>query len=349
VNRILARRLRTTALYVAMGVTAGALIGVIISPIDRVPALGAAARGVVIGAWVGLAVGLTEELLVVPASRRMRLAGLNVIRLTTYFAAIQGGLVAVNTRRFVLVGVSGWVEGAGRYLGSASFPRDLALAALATLVLTALMQVKRLHHASEIWKLVTGRYHYPEQEERVFLFVDLVGSTHIAETLGDVGFSTLLRDMFAEISEAILAWGGKVYQHVGDGVIVTWSHEGGLRGGAGVRCFFEMRDQLRAARTRFEQLHGVVPRLTAAVHVGPVVTTWVGEARKELAFHGDTLNVTARIQATCRTLGVECLVSEALRETLRDAPELSFRPMGEVELRGKSKPMRLFAAEPSTP
>ena len=66
-----------------------------------------------------------------------------------------------------------------------------------------------------IRRLLTGRYHYPVEETCIFLFADVVGSTGIAERLGHMAYSSFLRDCFSDISEAILAWKGEVYQHAG--------------------------------------------------------------------------------------------------------------------------------------
>ena len=214
------------------------------------------------------------------------------------------------------------------------------------MLIIGVLQLKRLHHASELWRLVTGRYHYPTEEDMVFLFVDVARSTAIAETLGHVGFSTLLRDVFADLSEPILAWRGRVYQHLGDGVIVTWTAEG-LNNAAPVRCFFDMVRQLETQRDHYEHRFGLVPTIRGAVHAGPVVTTWVGEAKKELAYHGDTLNVTARMQAACKTLGVRLLVSEPVRAGVDGVAGLSARSMGEIELEGKEAAAPLYAVEPT--
>jgi adenylate cyclase len=229
-------------------------------------------------------------------------------------------------------------------VGEGYFVRDLGLTVVASFFIITALQLKRLHNASELWRLVTGRYHYPEEEELVFLFVDLVDSTAIAERLGHIGFSTLLRDMFADLSEPILAWRGRVYQHVGDGVLVTWTNRA-VATAAGVRCFFDMASQLEAHRTHYERAYGVTPAIRGAVHIGPVVTTWVGEAKKELAYHGDTLNVTSRMQGACKRLGVSLLVSERIRAGVDRVPELRVTSVGDVALEGKESPTELYAVQ----
>jgi len=65
--------------------------------------------------------------------------------------------------------------------------------------------------------------------------------------------------------------------------------------------------------------------------------------KRDIAFSGDVLNTTARIQNKCNELGVDILISKFLIEKL-NFPEDSFdlREMGDLALRGKEKPMVLF-------
>ena len=101
-------------------------------------------------------------------------------------------------------------------------------------------------------------------------------------------------------------------------------------------------DERKAA---YEDRYGTFPRLRGGIHAGDVVTTWVGEAKKELAFHGDTLNATARLEAMCGELGVQCLVSEFVHNQMVLPPHLRTRPMGEIHLRGRSAALPVFAVE----
>ncbi len=60
---------------------------------------------------------------------------------------------------------------------------------LYALVVTAFLgsvpAVRDLIGSAAFSSLILGRYHHPVSEERVFLFLDLVGSTTYAEAHGD--------------------------------------------------------------------------------------------------------------------------------------------------------------------
>ena len=343
-NRIFARRVRSTITYAGIALVIGPVVGVLTGALDGLPPFWPAVRGAIAGLLIGTAVGIGEEFLLPRASRTLSFRWLNVIRYGVYILVIQGALLVVNLI-YLRMG-SGLLLGRAleTYVGNGSFVRDLAIAAVASFVIIPLLQFKRLHHGAELWRLATGRYHYPVEEELVFLFVDLADSTATAERLGHLVCSRLLRDLFADLSEPILAWRGRVYQHVGDGVIVTWTPRS-LEQAAPVRCFFDMVAHLRDHREHYEREYGLVPAIRGAVHVGPVVTTWVGEARKELAYHGDTLNAVARMVSLSKDVGAELVVSERVRSGLVGEAALSTRPLGEVELKGKSAPVSLHVVE----
>lgn len=49
---------------------------------------------------------------------------------------------------------------------------------------------------------ITGHYHRPRPEQRVFLFIDIEGSTTLAERLGDLAFHRLVDRFVIDLSGA---------------------------------------------------------------------------------------------------------------------------------------------------
>ena len=68
-----------------------------------------------------------------------------------------------------------------------------------------------------------------------------------------------------------------------------------------------MLDRIEAEAEAWRARFGTVPRLRAALHGGSVVTAEVGVDRHKIAYFGDAVNVTSRIEALCRPLGVDNL------------------------------------------
>ena len=263
-NAILRRRLKSTGVFVVLGIFVGIGVGLVFGRLDQVPLVGAGTRGVAIGALIGLSLGVGEEFLVPRLSRRLSFFQLNLARGASYAALILLVLVVVNGLRAVWDSGGGFLQGAWQYLQDESSRRDALISAALSVLITSILQVRRLHNPGAIRGLVFGKYYYPQEESRVFLMADLVGSTAHAERLGPVLYSGLIRDLFTDVSEAILAWRGEVYQYAGDEVIISWRTERGASGSEGVSCFFEMISSLSARASDYRARYDAVPELRGA-------------------------------------------------------------------------------------
>jgi adenylate cyclase len=192
---------------------------------------------------------------------------------------------------------------------------------------------------------LTGRYHTPKEERRVFLFSDMKASTTIAERLGHRRYFEFLEAYYRALADAIVDHGGEVYQYVGDEIVVSWPEEAGVRDGACLRCVLAMKGDLEERAEEFQGRFGVVPDFRAGLQVGPATTGELGALKKDIVFSGDVLNQTARIQALCKLHEVDVLVGGALRRGLDGQGAFRFRPLGRQLLRGRDEAVEVFAVE----
>ena len=88
----------------------------------------------------------------------------------------------------------------------------------------------------------------PVREARVLMFLDLAGSTSLAESMGELRVQDLLTRFFFDIDGAIVAHGGEVHAYVGDEVIVTWPLDERMSGGRCIDCFFAIADSIAGTR-----------------------------------------------------------------------------------------------------
>jgi len=88
--------------------------------------------------------------------------------------------------------------------------------------------------------------------------------------------------------------------------------------------------------------YGVVPFFKAGLNIGIVTVTEVGKYKKEIAYHGDTINTAARIQEKCNAYKQELLISENLKNTL-NTNLFSFNKLGSVLLKGKDKEVLIYS------
>jgi adenylate cyclase len=93
----------------------------------------------------------------------------------------------------------------------------------------------------------------------------------------------------------------------------------------------------------YNEKYGVVPEFKAGLHYGYVMAGEIGVVKREIAFSGDVLNTTSRIQSKCNELGVNILLSKFLLDKLNLRPD-TFTPklMGDIVLRGKEQSLSLY-------
>ena len=57
------------------------------------------------------------------------------------------------------------------------------------------------------------------------------------------------------------------------------------------------------------------------------------------------MNTAARVETACKELDAQCLVSELVYAAIELPPHLEARSMGEVELRGRTEALLLYAVD----
>jgi adenylate cyclase len=293
---------------------------------------------VVLGCVFGAAAGLVQIGMEERMYRRLSLRRLLLLR--TLFAAVS--LVSLVLFSYVLVtsflGVS--VDLVTFLVEPGSFAIYFYILS-ADLVLVLLRQVNLFLGEGNLWRLLAGRFYTPREEDRIFMFLDLESSTTHAEALGHVQYSSLIQDCFDDLG-VVADFEAAVYQYVGDGAVLTWSRDAGLARENCIRAFTGFRHRLEGRAGYYENRYGVRPRFTAGVNMGPVVVTEVGRHKKEIAYHGDTINTAARIQGQCKPCHRDLLISGELRDAL-GGDEAGYLPLGEIALRGKGEPTPVFA------
>lgn len=216
------------------------------------------------------------------------------------------------------------------------------------LIVTSIRGVSKKLGRGEFWNWIRGYYFSPKEEERIFMFLDIRGSTELAEKLGDLRFSRLVRDFFDDLTGPIVETRATVSHYIGDEAVLTWWPKDGLNEGRCIQCFFRMQAVIDKRRSHYMDEYGMVPGFKAGAHIGRVVATEVGQVKSEIVFHGDVLNTTARVQAACSEHGVDFLITEALSSRLPEVSWLELEPIGEVVLKGKSEPVALLSASVRT-
>ncbi len=157
------------------------------------------------------------------------------------------------------------------------------------------------------------------------MFTDLVGSTALADRLGDDAARALLRAHDRILREQFERFDGKVVKGTGDGFLVAFASPR-----QGVECAVEVQRALSA-----QHAEGRYPELQ--VRIGLHSGEPIAEGGDLL---GSDVNLAARIEAEAG--GGQVLVSELTRQLARRSHGLEFVALGERTLKGFAEPVNLF-------
>jgi adenylate cyclase len=178
----------------------------------------------------------------------------------------------------------------------------------------------------------------------VSMFVDMRGSTKLAEKRLPFDTVFIVNRFLGAVSEAVIAFGGQPNQFVGDGMLALF--------GLGVDPKLACRQTLQAAAmiaANVDELNKFLKhdlpepiRFGIGIHAGEVIVGDIGY-RDHMVFTalGDAVNVAARLQDMTKSLACEVIVSEHVCATADvDADTL---PAHELAIRGRDQPMLVRA------
>jgi adenylate cyclase len=187
---------------------------------------------------------------------------------------------------------------------------------------------------------------YGREQLVAAMFVDLRGSTALAEARLPYDVVFILNQFSAEMSQALALTGGHYAQFTGDGLLALY----GLRGGIGPACraalagAAEMQRRLAALNERLAPELSRPLRIGIGLHAGMAIVGAMGPpAAPTLTALGDTVNTAARLEALTKEFDTLLVAS---LETLRYAGiERAALPVHRVEVRGRTQPLEVVAID----
>ncbi|MDX1906671.1 MAG: adenylate/guanylate cyclase domain-containing protein [Bacteroidia bacterium] len=213
-------------------------------------------------------------------------------------------------------------------------------------VLQFIILISRLVGPHILLNYLLGRYHQPKEEERIFMFMDLRASTTIAERLGPMKWHQFLNDFFYDIAQPVRRSRGEIYQYVGDEVVISWPKTTGLQKLNCIHCFFGIWDKMEKRHQYYLDRYGYEPIFKAGYHVGRVIAGEIGDFKRDIVFHGDTVNTASRIQAECNHFNRRLLLSDTLLRQLDLGKEYTAEYITTTQLPGKEEVLQLYSLDP---
>ena len=221
--------------------------------------------------------------------------------------------------------------------------RDVTFSLAATAAIIFVIQMRQLIGPRTFRNLLSGRYHSPRREERIFVIFDIVGSTAAAERLGDERFHAFVSQVFFDIDAPIVDHGGEVMSFVGDALIADWPLLTRERNGQAVRAALDVMDVLHDRASAYEARFGFTPRLRAVLHGGPVIAGETGDSRRQITYLGDVLNIASRIEGVAKGTGTQIAISDSLLVRSALPEDAHAEPLGEFPVKGAERPVAISA------
>jgi class 3 adenylate cyclase len=164
-----------------------------------------------------------------------------------------------------------------------------------------------------------------ERVTRVFMFTDIVGSTNLAEAMGDEGWEEVLARHDRILRAAFDGHGAEIVRHSGDGFFVTFPE---------TEAAVESAVAIQRTLARHREEDGFVPEVRIGMHVAEAT-------RRSRDYVGKGVHEAARIGALAE--GDEILASGETIVGMR--LRFSVSEPREVSLRGVSEPVEVVTID----
>jgi adenylate cyclase len=256
-----------------------------------------------------------------------------------YTFETYGVLIDPSYPAFVVIGA--YVVGAVASLWRESIARRQVRNAFGKFVAPAV--VDRLAENPE--RLVLGG----ETRELTVLFSDLRNFSGLSEGMSARELTQFMNDYLTPMTDAIIECEGTVDKYMGDAIVAFWNApldiadhaRKGLRAALMMRAALVAFNERRAlAAQQAGRLHAEA-RMGCGLNLGPCSVGNMGSVRRfDYSILGDNVNLASRLEGASKTLGVDILVSDAVREA---APEMAWLDLGRVIVMGRTEPTHVYA------
>ena len=179
-------------------------------------------------------------------------------------------------------------------------------------------------------------------EQLTFLFSDIRGFTPISEKYqkNPQGLTVLINRFLDNQTKIILKHGGTIDKYMGDCIMAFWgaplpdkNHKQNA-----TAALIEMKKALEELNERFREEGLDQINTGAGINTGLcVVGNFGSSSRFDYSVLGDSVNLAARLESSCKNYDVDNVISE---HSLVDGYEYDY--LDEVTVKGKSEPVKIY-------
>jgi class 3 adenylate cyclase len=171
----------------------------------------------------------------------------------------------------------------------------------------------------------------PEKKELAVLFCDIRNFTNLSEDLEPLDVIEILNPYFAMMNSAIIVNNGELDKIMGDCIMAI---------------FYDADDAMKAAIEMKTVLFDVTQNINnikngIGIHYGEVIIGNIGSPWKlDYTVIGDVVNVASRLESLTKQYNVDVIISEQVKEKLKN--EYDLEELDNIAVRGRTKPVKIF-------
>jgi len=294
-------------------------------------------NGIVIGLLGGFLAGIFEIIVFHPKKSRPAFLKTILLKVVSYFVLLSLLIALVKARIDSLYMPMTFSEYIGsqayqQFIYEGEFKTILTYAFFTIIVIIFTKQTGRYLGRGVLFNLLTGKYHRPKEEERIFLLIDICGSTSIAEKMDPVSYFRLLDRFFFDVSEGIRPYHGFIYRYVGDQVTIAWKMRDEYRNADCIRAFFAVKQRLHQYRELYLNTFGFIPDFRGTAHIGKVFAVEIGDIKTQIVYQGVALYEVNKFEKTEYRINNGLSISEDLRSVLQVQNICTMTPAGETKI-----------------
>jgi adenylate cyclase len=183
------------------------------------------------------------------------------------------------------------------------------------------------------------------------LFSDVEGFSAFSEQLPPHELVSLMNEYLSAMTDALQAEGGTLDKYIGDAIVMMFGMPLPIEDHAARACAAALRMQERHAELRSQwaessQWPEVVERMRTRIGINTGVAV-IGNMGSRVRFNytmmGDSVNLAARCESGAKSYGVYTLITGAtLRAALERMPELFYRKLDRIVVKGRTEPVEIF-------
>ena len=181
------------------------------------------------------------------------------------------------------------------------------------------------------------------RREVTILFSDIRSFTALAESLPPEELTHMLQEYFTEMTEEVYATEGIVDKYIGDAIMAFWGApvEQPDQADRAVRTATNMMKRMARLKKKWAAEGKPVFDIGIGINLGVATVGNLGAAKRfDYTLVGDAVNAASRLESLNKEFKSHIIISESTRTRLTMPVEAV--DLGEVAVRGKSRPMRIF-------